>query len=168
MTIRLQRLRIDVLRSSSLSEPLPALDQAPAGVRLTSAFVAEFKQLGSRAARLAILQAYEDTHGDDWCLRVTVVDRTSEPLQPDRLIRGLLEFEQSIIRLVDGIAERTDASIVIRPEPTATRRPARRNRGDVAALSRTVQRPDSTRTDTPSIVETDTPTRTPRRKQCRP
>ena len=167
MTITLSSPRNEVLRSSSLSKPLPALGHAPAGVRLTPAFVAESRQLGSRHARLAMLQAYEDTRGDDWCLRVTVVDRTNLPLHPDRLTRGLLELEQAIIRLVHGISERTDASIVIRPEPTATRRPTRRDR-DVSTLSRTSQRPDSTRTDAPPIVETDNPTRTQRREQCRP
>ncbi len=135
----------------ALCHPFVPGGDGPPAVRLGTAFLVEARETGSRLARLAILGAYEHAGGDEWCLRVDVVDSAGSSLRPVQVTKGLLELERAIARSVHALPVDVDAAFEIRPEPTADRRGSRSSRHPVA-LSPTSTNPDSPGTAPSSIL----------------
>lgn len=108
----------------SLPHDDPPDDPPPPGLRLTSQFMCELSEIGSRAARLAMLEAYERCSGDQWSLAISVHGAPHGPIPPESITRGLLELENAIRALVGSLADPTDRRTWIEIRPTAhDRRP---------------------------------------------
>ncbi len=158
-------------RARSTAEPvwrvIDGHDGGPQAIRLGRAFIAAATKPGSRLARLAMLEAYERAGGDEWCLRIDVVDAAGSLLLDTQVTRGLIELERAITNAVVALAHRVDATFEIRPELTADRH-TRRMRRHVTDLSPTAERTDSPGTDPASIVDLISPPPFPRSQEpCR-
>lgn len=137
-TITPDLARTDHLLVADLIDPLPHHGSTPPGLRLTSQFVTELQIIGSRSARLAMLEAYERCAGDQWKLAVAVRGADHELVRPARTTRGLLELESTIRSLVGSLVDPVDSGSWIEIRATT---PHGRHGSGVARPHRRLSKP---------------------------